>query len=134
MLKHWKMADIKEEILQAKICPYCGNEPEYVDSRVIYGKSYGMIYLCRPCDAYVGVHHGTTKAPLGRLANKRLRSLKKKAHKYFDKIWKNKLMSRTEAYTWLAGRLCIPKNECHIGMFDEYLCEKTIKFCKQIVE
>lgn len=33
-------------ILSGKICPYCGNRTEYVDSSVIYGRSYGMIYLC----------------------------------------------------------------------------------------
>ena len=37
-------------------CDYCGRETEYVDSKVIYGKSYGKIYLCRNCMAYVGVH------------------------------------------------------------------------------
>lgn len=45
-------------------CDYCGRETEYVDSKVIYGKSYGKIYLCRNCMAYVGVHKGTDK-PLG---------------------------------------------------------------------
>ena len=64
------------------ICPYCGNNSEYIDSSFIYGKSYGMIYLCRPCEAYVGVHKGTDKA-LGRLANKELRESKKEAHFYF---------------------------------------------------
>ena len=53
-------------------CDYCGRETEYVDSKVIYGKSYGKIYLCRNCMAYVGVHKGTDK-PLGRLANAELR-------------------------------------------------------------
>ena len=46
-------------ILSGKICPYCGNRTEYVDSSVIYGRSYGMIYLCWDCMAYVGVHKGT---------------------------------------------------------------------------
>ena len=49
-------------------CPYCGRQAEYVDSKVIYGRSYGMAYLCRNCDAYVGVHRGTDE-PLGRLAD-----------------------------------------------------------------
>lgn len=42
-------------------CDYCGRRAEFVDSKVIYGKSYGMIYLCRcrPGYAYVGVHKGT---------------------------------------------------------------------------
>ena len=33
------------EILSGKICPYCGKPTEYVDSSIIYGRSYGMIYL-----------------------------------------------------------------------------------------
>ena len=33
------------------ICPYCNQESQFVDSSVIYGKSYGMIYLCSDCDA-----------------------------------------------------------------------------------
>lgn len=58
-------------------CDYCGRETEYVDSKVIYGKSYGKIYLCRNCMAYVGVHKGTDK-PLGRLANAELLRKKRK--------------------------------------------------------
>ena len=53
-------------ILSGKICPYCGNRTEYVDSSVIYGRSYGMIYLCWDCMAYVGVHKGTDRAFRGR--------------------------------------------------------------------
>ena len=67
-------------------CDYCGRETEYVDSKVIYGKSYGKIYLCRNCMAYVGVHKGTDK-PLGRLANAELRNWKKAAHAVFDPLW-----------------------------------------------
>ena len=66
-------------------CDYCGRETEYVDSKVIYGKSYGKIYLCRNCMAYVGVHKGTDK-PLGRLANAELRNWKKAAHAVFDSV------------------------------------------------
>ena len=67
-------------------CDYCGRQAEYVDSKVIYGKSYGMMYLCRNCMAYVGVHKGTDK-PLGRLANAELRYWKKRAHAVFDPLW-----------------------------------------------
>lgn len=70
-------------------CDYCGRRAEFVDSKVIYGKSYGMIYLCRCCPgyAYVGVHKGTDR-PLGRLADMELRELKKLAHAAFDPLWK----------------------------------------------
>ncbi|MFB5268120.1 zinc-finger-containing protein [Paenibacillus enshidis] len=39
--------------------------------------------------AYVGVHDGTD-IPLGRLANRELRELKKQCHALFDPVWKNK--------------------------------------------
>lgn len=51
------------------ICNYCGTPADFVDSSVVYhGHSFGMIYLCPRCGAYVGVHKGSDK-PLGRLAN-----------------------------------------------------------------
>ena len=34
-------------------CDYCGTKADLVDSSVIYGKSYGDIYLCPNCGAYV---------------------------------------------------------------------------------
>lgn len=27
-------------------CPYCGYEAKLVDSKIIYGKSYGKAYVC----------------------------------------------------------------------------------------
>lgn len=82
-----------DELLTGKICPYCGRSTEYVDSSVIYGRSYGMIYLCRDCRAYVGVHKGTDQA-LGRLANAELREAKKEAHFYFDQVAKTNLINK----------------------------------------
>ena len=107
-------------IIQGKICPYCGKDTEFMDSSIVYGKSYGMIYICRTCNAYVGVHKGTDQA-LGRLANKQLRVLKHEAHEYFDKIWRFKLMKRTEEYT-------------HIGMFSEKTCRQVIYVSKQLLQ
>ncbi len=109
-------------------CPYCGSQAEFVDSKEVYGRSYGMIYLCRckPEFSYVGTHKDTDK-PLGRLADRMLREYKKKAHAAFDPIWRSaKMMTRTEAYKWLSKELGIPGAECHIGMFDVEMCEKVI--------
>lgn len=118
-------------IMAGKICPYCGQPTEYVDSAAVYhGISYGMIYLCRKCDAYVGVHRGTDKA-LGRLANRSLREWKKRAHYYFDPISRTPLINRiwpkyipgisnrNKAYRWLAAQMGVEPEVCHIGMFDE---------------
>lgn len=113
-------------------CPYCDGLTAYVDSKKIYGKSYGMVYMCHPCQAWVGVHKGTDIA-LGRLANHELREAKKEAHKYFNMIYELKIMSRHEAYTWLCGMLQIPREETHIGMFDEKLCQETVICSKQLL-
>jgi hypothetical protein len=117
-----------DEIVSGKICGYCNEPPEFVDSKEIYGKSYGMIYLCRVCRAYCGVHKGTDVA-LGRLANRELRELKKEAHHWFDQIWKSGKMSRSEAYDWLSKQLDIPVKYTHIGMFDEALCKNARTYC-----
>ena len=132
------------EILTGKVYPYCGKPSEFVDSSIIYGNSYGMIYLCRDCNAYVGVHKGTTKA-LGRLSNFNLRQTKKEAHFYFDQIAKNlinkiweeyipNISNRNKAYLWLSNQLDIPLDVCHIGMFDVEDCQRVINLCKPIVE
>ncbi len=125
--------EITEEyklICTGKICPYCKQKSEYVDSSIIYGRSYGMIYLCKACDAYCGVHKGSNVS-LGRLANKNLRELKKEAHKYLDEIWKSNEMSRSDTYIWLSKKLEIPLEYTHIGMFDENLCKNARTYCYQ---
>ncbi|MCY7484311.1 zinc-finger-containing protein [Paenibacillus alvei] len=111
------------------ICPYCNGQTEFVDSVRVYGKSYGMIYLCSPCDAYVGVHRGTDK-PLGRLANKQLREYKKAAHAAFDPLWKSGEFYRQQAYAWLSKQMGLPRYQTHIGMFDVEQCKRVIEICR----
>ena len=112
------------------ICQYCKKTAKFVDSKIIYGKSYGMIYLCKECNAYVGVHKGTNR-PLGILANAELREWKKKAHASFDPLWKTKLMTRREAYEWLAKQMGKSLEKCHIGMFDVSECEQFVALVTQ---
>lgn len=72
----WKMPEDK---IQLK-CPYCGGNSKLIDSKLIYGRSYGMFYACEnypECDAYVGTHKGTVW-PRGTLANEELREYRKK--------------------------------------------------------
>lgn len=107
------------------ICPYCGNDAEWVSNDEVYGKKYGdsyMIYLCRPCNAYVGCHENTRK-PLGTMANKILRDLRQRAHAHFDPIWKSGRMSRKKAYELLSKKL---GREIHIGESDEETCKQII--------
>lgn len=111
-----------------KPCDYCGRPTLYTDSAVVYSRSYGMIYYCPPCSAWVGVHRGTNK-PLGRLANAELRGWKKKAHAAFDPLWQQGHMNRHAAYAWLAQQLGIPEKQTHIGMFDVHQCQQVVRIC-----
>lgn len=129
-----KLTDNQRLIYRGKICPYCNLPSEYVSSLEVYNTDYGMIYLCRPCNAYVGCHAGTDKA-LGRLANSVLRKWKIEAHKHFDFIWKSKRMRRGEAYKWLSKQIEVPLEYTHIGMLSEEtlkkVCDVSIKFMHQ---
>lgn len=124
--------EIQREIMKGLVCPYCKKATQFVDSSIIYGKSYGMIYHCKPCDAYCGVHKGT-KISLGRLANAELRYWKKEAHKYFDMIWKDGHEKRSELYKILAEILEIPVDYCHIGMFSVATCKTVVTWSKMLL-
>lgn len=120
-------------------------------------------WCCTPCWAYVGCHKagswvGTTASgeriysdgtlPLGRLADRTLRGLKKATHQAFDPFWKSYVLWTTHpAYTkaakhdsarrkvlyqWLADTLGIKYDDCHVGMFDEEQCRKVILICTQL--
>jgi len=86
-----------------------------------------MVYLCRTCDAYVGVHKGTDR-PLGRLADAELRHWRKVAHASFDPLWQlgTFLGRRGDAYRWLAEQMGLPEEKTHIGMFDVSQCQQVI--------
>ena len=129
-------------------CPYCGGKAQLRDASSIYHsfKYKGKMFVCEnfpKCDSYVGCHPNTTK-PLGRMANKKLRTMKSKAHEYFDPLWKKRVFARkkslsynrTKAYQWLAEQLDLPESKCHIGLFDVDMCRKVIDVCskKQIEE
>lgn len=130
----------KNLIYKGKVCPYCNKKTEYIDSIEVYSKSYGMIYICRPCKAWVGVHKDRNES-LGRLANAELREAKKNAHFYFDKLWNAKIetgikkgKARGKAYTWLSEELGTKIEETHIGWFDVDMCKKVIELCRPFVD
>ena len=111
-------------------CPYCGGWAELVDSAEVYGgRSYGNVWLCRRCDAYVGCHAGTDE-PLGTLADAETRHWRKRAHASFDPLWRGDGMTRAEAYRWLAGRLGVHPNDCHVGLFDVETCKRVVELCR----
>lgn len=118
------------KIIRGKVCPYCKEKTELIDSKEIYGRSYGNAYLCRICNAYCGCHKGTTES-YGMVANERLRGWRGVAHSAFDGFWQGKASGkRNKVYRSLAHHLKLPKDKCHIGMFGIETCQKVIQFCR----
>jgi ssDNA-binding Zn-finger/Zn-ribbon topoisomerase 1 len=68
--------------------------------------------------------------PLGIPANRETKDKRIEAHKHFDPIWEQKLMTRKEAYRRLAKEMGVA--EVHIGESDIETCEKIIQISRQI--
>jgi len=95
---------------------YCAGCESIVRARLTDG---GEIYPHRPdlhslpfwrcdaCDGFVGCHHKTKNrtAPLGCIANKEMRELRKQIHSTIDPIWKNNLATRKKVYAMMSERV-----------------------------
>ena len=119
-------------------CPYCGSHAVLKSADGIYkdNSKNMMLYVCSrypKCDAYVRCHAGTT-IPVGSMANHELRALRKTAHDYFDKLHKSGLMTKEDAYHWLAATVDAPMKHAHIGHLSEYYCKKVIDKSKEYFE
>lgn len=124
------------------VCDYCGQNAVLVKSSEVYGsgRDYGPMWLCQPCQAWVGCHPGTTRS-LGRLANAELRQAKMAAHAAFDPLWRDhpdppwgRPGHRKSAYTWLADQLGLPPRHCHIGMMGVLACWRVVEACRPFTE
>ena len=67
------------------------------------------------------------------MANRELRALRNEAHRNFDQLYKRGLMSREDAYRWLASILAAPLGQAHIGYLGEYYCRQVIEESKKVL-
>jgi len=132
MKSNTKIKDIIDYYPIPKVCKNCGAEVIFTSNAEIYGREYGngRCYKCTKCDSYVGVHTGT-KVPLGILANKEEREMKKKCHDLFDELWHDS-NQRTQVYKKLALALRIDIKRCHFGWFDYETLQRAYKIIKKI--
>ena len=120
---------------RGELCPYCDSPTLQVTGDEIYGqgRGYGHIKMFKcpgTCDAYSGskLEYGV-RVSMGSLANKQLRELRKKCHKFFDAQWKgkpNEKLARRKCYVWLQNFTNLPDELAHIGMFNVEQCETLI--------
>ena len=124
------IARVRDPLPAPTTCPHCGGPVKIVKNSTIYGRDYGdwpWAYLCKPCDAYVGMHP-YTNIPLGTLAKKAVRDARNYTKTEFNALWlyaKDRRGERTKAYEWLANQLGMTTAECHFGLFDEAMCERV---------
>jgi hypothetical protein len=112
-------------------CPYCGNQALFMSSLEFYGRDYKTsMYVCKPCNAYVGTH-GNTTTPLGTMANAELRGYRNKIHSLFDPLWKSGKYSKHVAYSWLSEQLGIHKNQGHVAMLSVDQCILLIEILEK---
>lgn len=112
-------------------CPYCGSRAVLRSADGIYRDNTqgDMLYVCKnypECDSYVKVQRGSN-LPLGSLANKKLREMRKEAHYHFNKLYESGLITKESAYDWLAGLLGVPLTHAHIGQLGEYDCKYVVE-------
>lgn len=125
-----------------KTCRYCSNPAHLTrpgEAGYPYRADYGPVWMCVPCDAWVGCHKGTTNA-LGGLANAELREWKQKAHAAFDPLWQAKIRrdqcskshARRAGYKWLSEQLGIAFKKTHIGYMSVDECKRVVEICTAV--
>ena len=123
---------------QRKIyCPQCGGTAILRSAAEIYAdpRRKDRMYVCSnypQCRCYVSTYPGTN-IPMGTLADGDLRQLRIQAHHKFDQVWKSGIMTRDNAYRWMADSFGIPMQEAHIAMFGAYRCKELIRQCNQVL-
>jgi hypothetical protein len=131
------MADIKNALPPPTNCDNCRSlNVELITNDKIYGRQLGKwpyIYRCNDCNSTVGCHPNTY-IPLGLMADKQTRLLRKEAHLAFDKLWQEGLYSRSVAYRWLAEQLNISFESCHISWLSKKQLRTTIQLSNEHFE
>lgn len=123
---------VKDWIPPPTQCPYCNGPVRLVSNKEVYGREYGdwpYAYACIPCSAHVGLHP-STDLPLGTLAKKDLRELRKRAKSEFIHYSELRNFDRNSAYEWLAGQMGIVRQECHFGFFREDQAQMALNICQ----
>ena len=108
-------------------CTYCGLPAKLVGGDVVYPHRPDLhtkrLWMCQPCNAYVGCHPGTV-TPLGTLADAATRQARASAHGALDPLWTSGSMTRDHAYRLLSTHTGIP----HIGESNIEECDRVVRF------
>lgn len=110
-----------------KICNLCGGKVKFNRCDKFKSKS-GFVYYCTQCHAWVGTSPRNPKEALGELGNKETRLKRQELHRWFDKLWRNRV-DREMYYNKLAAAL--GKNECHFSQMTMEELNKALEIVKK---
>lgn len=120
----------------SKPCNVCqGTRVIYTENKILYKYNVGiwpMCYYCLSCRASVSCHDGTN-IPKGLLANREVKAYRTRAHEAFDRIWMRKIMTRFEAYQWLADTLGVPVEMASISRLSKENLIRTVQVSNQFI-
>lgn len=69
--------------------------------------------------------------PIGVPGDRKTNLARIRAHDFFDRIWKEKRMSRSRAYAWMRQAMGLTEAEAHIGKFTAAQCEALVALIKE---
>ena len=125
----YKKAQEKEHDLT---CPECGSKLKLRKS------DYGLYYRCENYPK-CKVTHGAFKdgKPRGIPGDLETIALRKAAHNKINELIKNEpnpKEAQQKYYNWLANKLNVPKNLCHMSLFDKETLRRVIGICNYLIE
>ena len=105
-------------------CFECG-APMKLQPTSVFGRPY---YTCINYPACPGTHSAHMDGtPMGTPADQKTKSMRMVAHTVFDRLWKERKMSRSGAYTWMQHTLGLNAEDAHIGNFDVAQCKRLVE-------
>lgn len=105
-------------------CPECAVYMALVPNP--YKGAEAVYYRCPEvgCSGSHGAH--ADGEPLGIPATQPTKDARMAAHRAFDAWWRAMGMRRSDAYRWLALKLQVELEHCHIGRFDVETCRRVV--------
>ena len=121
-----------------KLYCHCGRPAVLRDAKEVCRtrRAGERAYVCSgypACNSFVLAHPGTLE-PMGSLAGPELRRLRFEAHRQFDQLHQAGIMTKRQAYVWLAQIVHAPMSHAHIGHLGEYFCKEVIRESKELLK
>lgn len=128
-----RLTSLPHAVLREPVVCSCGGPGVLVSNAVVYGRIYGngLVWVCsrRPdCQNRVGAHPDGT--PYGTLCDDETRKLRRLVHTQFDPLWqsaKHPKSARNRVYAWLARKMELTDDECHVGKFSKEQCLRALE-------